>query len=177
MVSGYWQVTMDPADQEKTAFCTTEGLFEFEVMPFGLTNAPATFQHLMNLLLAGLHWQSCLIYIDNIIILGKTFEQHLHILENIFRHIRHAGLKLQLAKCHFCKPSVKFLGHVVSKEGVSTDPDKTDGGTMAMPQVKKGITTIFRFCQLLQALCAPLYYYSETTSSTNREEQGLCLVP
>ena len=94
-------------------------------MPFGLTNAPATFQRLMNLLLAGLHWQSCLVYIDNIIILGKTFEQHLHNLENVFRRIRHAGLKLQLAKCHFCKSSVKFLGHVVSKEGVSTDPDKT----------------------------------------------------
>ena len=82
---------MDPADQ-KTAFCTTEGLFEFKVMPFGLTNAPATFQHHMDLLLAGLQWQSCLVYIDDIIILGKTFEQHLHNLENVFRRIRHAGL-------------------------------------------------------------------------------------
>ena len=60
---------MDPADQK-----TAEGLFEFKMMPFGLTNAPATFQHHMDLLLAGLQRQSCLVYIDDIIILGKTFE-------------------------------------------------------------------------------------------------------
>ena len=75
MVSGYWQVTMDPADQ-KTEFFTTEGLFEFKVMPFGFSNAPASFQHLMDLL-AGLQCQSCLVYNGDIIILGKTFEQHL----------------------------------------------------------------------------------------------------
>ena len=73
-----------PSDLEKTAFCTTEGLFEFKVMPFGLTNAPATFQCFMDLLLAGLQWQSCLVYVDDIIILGKTFEQHLNNLENFF---------------------------------------------------------------------------------------------
>ena len=58
---------MDPKDREKTAFCTPEGLFEFNVMPFGLCNAPATFQRLMDSILAGLHWRSCLVYIDDIV--------------------------------------------------------------------------------------------------------------
>ena len=61
LVSGYWQVEVDQADREKTAFCTTEGLFQFWVMPFGLCNAPATFQRLMDLVLAGLQWRECLV--------------------------------------------------------------------------------------------------------------------
>ena len=71
--SGYWQVKVAPEDREKTAFCTQEGLFEFNVMPFGLCNAPATFQHLMDSVLAGLQWSSCLVYLDDIIIMGRSF--------------------------------------------------------------------------------------------------------
>ena len=69
LLSGYWQVEVQPEDREKTAVCTPDGLIEFNVMPFVLCNAPATFQRLMNLVLAGLHWQSCLVYLDDIIIL------------------------------------------------------------------------------------------------------------
>ena len=61
LLSGYWQVEVRPEDREKTAVCTSEGLFEFNVMLFGLCNAPATFQRLMDCVLAGLHWQSCLV--------------------------------------------------------------------------------------------------------------------
>jgi len=77
LISGYWQVEMSPDDQEKTAFCTTHGLFEFKVMPFGLCNAPATFQRLMDMVLAGLLWTSCLVYLDDAVIIGKTFTEHL----------------------------------------------------------------------------------------------------
>ena len=77
LLSGYWQVEMDEADKPKTAFCTTEGLFQFQVMPFGLSNAPATFQRLMDLVLACLQWSECLVYLDDVIVLGRTFEEHL----------------------------------------------------------------------------------------------------
>ena len=77
LISGYWQVEVDPEDHEKTAFCTPNGLFEFKVMPFGLCNAPATFQRLMDMILAGVQWSSCLVYLDDVIIVGKTFKDRL----------------------------------------------------------------------------------------------------
>ena len=77
LASGYWQVEMAQEDQHRTAFATPEGLFEFKVMPFGLCNAPATFQRLMDLVLAGLVGASCLVYLDDIIVLGEDFHHHL----------------------------------------------------------------------------------------------------
>ena len=74
MVSGYWQVEAREEDREKTALCTPYGLYEFNVMPFGLCNGPATFQRLMDLVLAGLQMSHCSVYIDDIIVLGRTFE-------------------------------------------------------------------------------------------------------
>src|SRR6478672_9711150 len=68
LMSGYWQIEVDPADREKTAFSTFQGIFQFKRLPFGLTNAPATFQRLMDLVLAGLKWQYCLEYLDDIIV-------------------------------------------------------------------------------------------------------------
>ena len=92
-------------------------------MPFGLCNAPATFQRLMDMVLKGLLWQSCLVYIDDVIIVGKTFEQHLSNLAQVFGRL---GLKLQPYKCHLLQSEVRFLGHVVSTQGVSPDPEKCD---------------------------------------------------
>ncbi|XP_014669774.1 PREDICTED: RNA-directed DNA polymerase homolog [Priapulus caudatus] len=75
LASGYWQVEMHPDDREKTAIGTRRGLFEFRVMPFGLANAPATFERLMELVLRGLQWTDCLVYLDDVIVFGRTFEE------------------------------------------------------------------------------------------------------
>lgn len=72
--SGFWEVKMDPADQEKTAFVTNSGLYEFTKMPFSLCNSSATFERLMESALAGLQWETCLVYIDNIIIFSDSLE-------------------------------------------------------------------------------------------------------
>ena len=125
LISGYWQVEVNPKDREKTAFCTPEGLFEFKVMPFGLCNAPATFQRLMDMVLAGVQWTSCLVYIDDVVILGKTFKEHLQNLVAVFKRLRSSSLKLKPKKCNFCSAEVDFLGHIVSANGVRTDPSKT----------------------------------------------------
>ena len=124
LISGYWQVEMSDDDREKTAFCMPDGLFEFNVMPFGLCNVPATFQRLMDAVLAGLQWSSCLVYLDDVIIPGKDFEDHLQNIRVVLERLRQAGLKLHPTKCHFGKKQVTFLGHIVSEDGVATDPQK-----------------------------------------------------
>ena len=100
LLSGYWQVAMHPADKEKAAVCTQDGLFEFNVMPFVLCNASATFQ--MCCVLAGLQWQSCLVYLDDVIILGRSFPEHFNNLRAVFDRMREAGLKLMTSKCTVC---------------------------------------------------------------------------
>ena len=126
LISGYWQVEVNPVDREKTAFCTPEGLFEFKIMPFGLCNAPATFQRLMDSILAGLQWSRCLVYLDDVIIVGKTFDEHLQNLQAVFDRLREAGLKLQPRKCSLCQSEVSYLGHTLSQDGVSTNSSKTE---------------------------------------------------
>lgn len=125
--SGYWQVGLSEDAQDKSSFYGVRGgLWKFKVMPFGLTNAPATFERLMERVLGQLQWQICLCYIDDVLVFSKTVEQHLANLEAVFIRLDQAGLKLKPKKCHFFREKVKFLGHVVSSEGISTDPDKID---------------------------------------------------
>ena len=116
--AGYWQVETDPKDREKTAFTSRKGLYEFNVMPFGLCNAPATFERLMETILAGLHWQICLIYLDDVIVTGKTFQDMVNNLGRVFERFYQAGLKLKPRKCTLFAKQVEFLGHVISEDGI-----------------------------------------------------------
>ena len=93
-------------------------------MPFGLCNGPATFQRLMDLVLAGLQMSQCLVYIDDVIVVGRTFDEHLSNLQEVFERVRRTGLKLKPSKCSFLQERVSYLGHEVSREGVATDPAK-----------------------------------------------------
>ena len=121
--SGYWQVPIAEQDKEKTAFRTSSGqLFEFNQVPFGLCNAPATFSCLMDRVLAGLHWETCLFYLDDIIVFSSTWEEHLARLREVFERLRHAKLKLGATKCTFAAKEVSYLGHRVTEEGLLPDP-------------------------------------------------------
>ena len=122
--SGYWQVGLHPDDNEKTAFSTGSGLYQFTVMPFGLCNAPATFERLMEFVLRGLTWKTCLVYLDDMMVMGRNFREHLENFQEVFGRIRNAYLKLNPKKCLLFQKEVKFLGHVVSSDGIQTDPDK-----------------------------------------------------
>ena len=123
--SGYWQVKLEPRDKEKTAFSTGKGLWQFKVMPFGLCNAPATFERLMERVLVNLPLQTALVYLDDILVPGKTFSHHLANLRTVFQRLRAAKLKLAPQKCMLLQKEVKFLGHIIGPTGVSTDPEKT----------------------------------------------------
>ena len=126
LASGYWQIPMNPDDMEKTAFCTRQGNFEFRVMPMGLVNSSYSFQKMMQLVLSGLQWQICMVYLDDVIVYSKSFAQHLDNLRSVFNRFRSEGLKLKPKKCHFCKPEVLYLGHIVGKDGIRPNPDKID---------------------------------------------------
>ena len=126
LASGYWQLPVREEDKPKTAFVTKSGLYEFNVMPFGLTNAPSTFERCMESILRGCQWKTCLIYLDDVIVFGKTFQEHVERLSEVLSKLQHAGLKLKPSKCHFFRKSVVFLGHLVSGNGVTTDPEKLE---------------------------------------------------
>ena len=124
LASGYWQVEMDESDKTKTAFTTPMGLFEFNRMPFGLSNAPATFQRLMQRCLGDQNFETVLIYLDDILIFSKDFDSHISNLDMVLSRLGAAGLKVKPSKCHILQEQVHYLGHVISAEGVSTDPAK-----------------------------------------------------
>jgi hypothetical protein len=116
--AGYWQIPMNEADKDKTAFITDSGLYRFNVMAFGLTNAPATFQRYMDAVLSGLKWNILLVYIDDILCYSKTFEDHLRDLEVIFDRLIEANMQLKPSKCHLFQNELVYLGHLVSADGI-----------------------------------------------------------
>ena len=146
ITAGYNQVPVKPEDIHKTAFVTKRGLYEFRTMPFGLTNAPATFQRVMELALQGLQWTSCLIYLDDVIIFGATFEQHQQRLRQILSRVKLAKMKLKPEKCELCQAEVTFLGHVVSKEGILPNPSLVDKIKQWPPT--KNVTEVRQFLGL-----------------------------
>ena len=122
--SGYWQLPVSPDSQPKTAFTCHLGLYHFRTMPFGLNNAPASFSRLMNLVLQPVLYRTCVVYIDDIIVFSKDFNQHLLDLYEVFKLLAKANLKLNSEKCTFAMSEVEFLGYVVSADGIKPNPDK-----------------------------------------------------
>lgn len=122
LLSGYHQFEVNEKDRPRTAFITKYGLFEYTRMPFGLCNAPSTFQRGMELVLRRLQWVTLLIYLDDVIITGKTFKEHLNNLGEVLSRFRKFGLKLKPTKCSLYREEVLFLGHVVGKDGVRANP-------------------------------------------------------
>ena len=130
LASGFWQIRMHTHSQEKTAFVTPQGLYEFRVMPFGLTNAPAVFQRLMQQVISSLNLDSEVefvsVYIDDILIFSRTLEEHLLHLQRVIERVVEVGLKLKPSKCKFVRKELEYLGHIVSQEGLKPNPRLVD---------------------------------------------------
>ena len=124
LASGYHQVLMDDADRQKTAFTTPFGLYEWTRLPFGLANAPAHFSRLMTYVMHEHLFQIMLVYLDDLLIYSGDMDEHLVRLQKIFDRLREVNLKLNPDKCSIAKNSVVFLGHVLTPEGLRTDPEK-----------------------------------------------------
>ena len=145
--SGFWQVPVERSSKEKTAMITPDGLFQWKVMPFGLCNAPATFQRLMDCVLSGLKWKECLVYLDDILIFSKTWEEHLVHLTHVFEKLEKASISLKLSKCEFGKNEIQFLGHVVKDQMLLPDERNVDA-VLKFP-VPKDLTGVRGFLGLV----------------------------
>ena len=177
--SSYWQVEIAEEDKHKTAFTVGPlGFFECNRMPFGLTNAPATFQRLMESCMDDLYLKYCLLYLDDVVVYSKTYEEHLHRLEAVLQRIHEAGLKLKPSKCKMFQKSIKYLGHIVSEDGVATDPSKI-ADIVAWPVPKNasqlqsflGFAGFYRrFIQKFSNVARPLHDAIPKTSGLKRRQ-------
>lgn len=147
MKSGYWQVELNPEDKEKTAFAINNELWQFRILPFGLCNAPGTFIRIMNEVLQGLVGKICRVILDDIIIFGRDFVEHLSNLQLVFSRLTTANLKVNTKKCIFFKYQVLYLVHIISKDGIKCCPKKTSSiYEWPVPQTKRQDRSFLGLC-------------------------------
>ena len=155
LATRFWQIELDESSRCKSAFTTHRGLFEFVHMPFGLCNAPATFQRLMQVVLAGLEWNSCFVYIDYILVASRSFEDHLTHLKEMFDRLQKAGLRLKLKKCSFCMRSccLPWSRHIQGWHSSRSSKDSKGAGLPSAYKCQQA-STVFRISILLQEICS-----------------------
>ena len=171
LASGYWQIPVKEADKPKTAFVTKSGFYEFNKMPFGLTNAPSTFERCMEAILRGCQWKTCLVYLDDIIVYGRTHQEHLVRLEEVLHRLQEAGLKLKPSKCHFFQEKLIFLGHQISAQGMTTDPSKTEAvRNWPPPKNIKEVRSFLGFCSYYRRYVKNFANLSEPISQLTRRD-------
>ena len=161
--AGYHQIRLSPRDTEKTAFQFERKKFEFVRMPFGLKNAPTTFQRLMDEFSIGLE-DSVQTYMDDILVYSRTPEEHERQLAKLLQRLKEYGLKVSAKKTKFFQTEVRFLGHILSREGVRPDEGKVRAiREMPIPKNVREIRTFLgmvnyyrRFTRDLSELVEPL---------------------
>ena len=179
MISGYWQVGLTEEARLKSAFTVRGGLYLWNVMPFGLCNAPSTFERLMETVLQGLQWKSCLVYLDDVVIFGRSEDELIARMDEVFTRLGRAGLKLKPRKCKFFARETEYLGHVVSEAGVAVSPDKITAITewpvpTNVTEVRSFLGTASyyrRFVQDFATVAAPLHRLTDHGAKWSWEAQ------
>ena len=183
----YYQCPMKEEDKCKTAFTTRKGQFEFNRLPFGLCGAPATFQRLMHIILNKENWFQCLVYLDDVLIFGRSFDEQFNRLKNVLTRFKDSGIKLSPQKCNFFQTKLTFLGHAISKDGIQPDPEKISKIKFWMkPQTVEdlhsflGFTNYYRkFIRLYESLTTPLEKLFENGDKQYRikkQEENITMV-
>ena len=169
--SGYWQIEMDAATKDRSAFVSHHGMYQFVRMPFGLRNAPATFQRAIDFILADAKWQFAIVYIDDIIIFSRTPEEHLEHLDTVLGLLAKAGVTLKLNKCHFFREQIEYLGHIIAPGELRVANKTTENVKLLDPPTTKtevrsflGMCNVYRrFIKDFATIARPL------TSLTKKE--------
>ena len=167
---GFFQVGLDKESPPLTAFCILgSGLWQFKVVPFGSMTSPACFERVMERLFTGLTFASLLIYLDDIIIFGKTFDIHLRNLEEVSKRLSEAHMKLNSDKCRLFQSTVSFLGHQVSEAGISVDAEKTKAvREWPVPRNVSELRSFIGLCSYMRkfingfsSICKPLHVLTQ----------------
>ena len=164
--SSYHQLAMEEEDSDKSAFVCREGQFKFKTMPFGLCNAEATVQRLMDMVMPGLAFEVCLVYLDDVIVFSSTMDEHFQPLTAVLTRLSDTGLKLKPSKCRLLQKHVAFLGHIVSEDGVSTESTCHHG--LANSGESAGSTFVRSFLLLLSSFRRRL---CQTLCASSRHDQ------
>ena len=165
LAKGFWQIALHPDSKDKTAFNSVFGQYQFKRLPFGLSTAPSAFQNSLNSVLAGINWVKCMVYLDDILIFSKTFEEHLETVKTVCERLANANLKIGLPKCEFARTECNFLGHVLNSQGISPLPEKVSAvKDMPYPECTQQVETFLgkvgyygRFIDHLATIAKPLF--------------------
>ena len=165
ITTAFWQVPMDEESRHLTAFATHDGLYEYLRMPMGLCTASAVFSRFVDRILSGLKWHVVLCYADDILVYTPTFDGHIAALDAVLGRLEAQGLTLGADKCHLGASQVRFLGHLVTADGIKPDPDKVEAiKQLTLPEDKKGLKSLMglfsyyrKFCRDFSTIAAPLH--------------------
>jgi len=176
--AGYWQVPSREDDQEKTEFTTHCGVYHWLSMPFGLTNAPATFQRALDIILSGLKWQICLVYLDDVIIFSENAEQHFKDVDTVLNRLRESGVTLNLEKCTWFSDEVEYLGHIVRPGKLHVHNKNVDALKHAkFPTTKTQLKSFLGMCNLDRRFVKDFSKRAKPLNALNRAEIPLDLPP
>ena len=171
LFSGYWQVGLDPSTAHKSAFVTPSGIYQWKRLPFGIASAPASFQHLLTQVLQRLNYQCVLVYVDDILVFSKTFEDHISHLQLVFDRLVEAGLTLKPSKCNFAQKEVIYLGHRISKEGVKVDLSKVDAvNSFPVPKNETQVRSFLGLCNYYRKFVKNFTYMAQPLQNLTKKD-------
>uniref|UniRef100_A0A2S2NEK6 RNA-directed DNA polymerase n=1 Tax=Schizaphis graminum TaxID=13262 RepID=A0A2S2NEK6_SCHGA len=165
LTAGYWQCTLNKNCREVTAFLFKGRNYQFQVLPFGLVNSVAEFQKIIDKVLGPEILQYIAIYVDDIHIMSNTFDEHMYHLETIFKKLSEHNITINREKSHFLRNKITFLGHVISPEGISMDPEKIETiQNFQPPQNKKQIQVFLGFINFYRRYIRDLSQHTSVLS-------------
>ena len=166
MRSGYYSISLDEESKPKTGFVTQRAVYQFKRLSMGLVNAPMSYQMIMQDVLRNLHWKCALAYIDDVLVYSVNFQTHLQDLRDVFQRIRVAKLRIHSKKGQFAASQVRYVGHILARDGVKIDPEKTR--VISQIPTPKSAHDVRVFLGCTNFFRKYIYHYSQIAAPLNQ---------